>query len=107
MNCGAPPFLIALPGQGRYLLVEQFFFPQNVFFSLISFFFFLNNFIYLFSAVLGLDCCPGFSLVAENRGYSSCFVRPLSGFSCCGTQALGKRASVPVAHGLSSCSCGL
>ena len=84
--------------------MEEFFFFPNVFFSLISFFFF-NNFIYLFLAVLGLHCCPGFSLVAENRGYSlAALCGPLSGFSYCGTRALGKRASVPVVHRLSSCS---
>ena len=46
-------------------------------------------FIYLFLAVLGLRCG----------------VRPshCRGFSCCRAQALGMRASVVVAHGLSSC----
>ena len=32
--------------------------------------FFLNNFIYLSLAVLGLRCSVGFSLVAVIRGYS-------------------------------------
>ena len=41
----------------------------------------------------------GLSLVAASRGYSS----HCSGFSCCGAQALGTRASVVVARGLSSC----
>ena len=31
---------------------------------------FLNLFIYLFLAVLGLHCCADFSLVAVSRGYS-------------------------------------
>ena len=30
-------------------------------------FFFFNTFIYLFSAVLGLHCCTGFSLVVMHR----------------------------------------
>ena len=33
-------------------------------------FIYFNNFIYLFSAVLGLYCCAGFSLVVPSRGYS-------------------------------------
>ena len=31
---------------------------------------FLNSFIYLFMAVLGLHCCPGFSLVEASGGSS-------------------------------------
>ena len=46
-------------------------------------------FIYLFLAVLGL-CCGAWA--------SHC-----GGFSCCGARALGGRASVVVACGLSSC----
>ena len=52
---------------------------------LFSFFFFFNKFIYLFLAALGLRC---------GAGASHC-----SGFSCCGAQALGARASVVVARG--------
>ena len=62
-------------------------------------FFFLNNcfcfynlfylFIYLFLAALGL-CCGAW---APHCG----------GFSCCGAQALGARASVVAVRGLSSC----
>ena len=33
-------------------------------------FVFLNNYIYLFLAVLGLRCCGGFSLVAASASYS-------------------------------------
>ena len=57
----------------------------------VSFFVFLkiNLFIYLFLAVLGLCCCAW---------ASHCY-----GFSCCGVQALGVRASVAVACGISSC----
>ena len=47
----------------------------------------------------------GLSLVVVSRGYSSlrCAGFSLRGFSCCGAQALGTRASVVVACGLSSC----
>ena len=52
------------------------------------------------------------SLVAASGGYSSlqyaghCVVashQQCGGFSCCGARALGARASVVVAHRLSSC----
>ena len=48
-------------------------------------------------AVLGLHCCVGF--------FSSCskWASHCRGFSCCGEQALGPRASVVVAYRL-SCS---
>ena len=57
---------------------------------------FLKYFI-LFLAALGLHCCT--------QAFSSCGVRAshCSGFSCCGARALGARASVVVARGLSSC----
>ena len=47
----------------------------------------------------------GLSLVAARGGYFRCGVRAshCSGFSCCGAQALGARASVVVAHVLNSC----
>ena len=38
------------------------------------------------------------------RFFSSCGASHCGGFSCCGTQALGMRASLAVAHGLRSCS---
>ena len=59
--------------------------------------FFLIFKIYLFLSALGLHCCA--------RAFSSCGVRAshCGGFSCCGPQALGARASVVVALGLSSC----
>ena len=75
-----------------------------------SFFFFfliylLILFIYLFLAALGLRCCT--------RAFSSCSERGLlfiavhglltTVASRCRAQALGPRASVVVAHGLSSC----
>ena len=61
------------------------------------FFFFINLFIYLFLAALGLRCCAW--------AFYSCGVRAshCSGPSCCGARALGARASVVVACGLSSC----
>ena len=45
----------------------------------------------LFSAVPGLCCCAGFSLVSGSGGYSSCSVRVShgGGFSFCGAQTLG------------------
>ena len=64
-------------------------------------------FIYLFIlAVLGLRCCAqAFSSCGE-RGLLFIVVRGAyhcGGFSCCRAQALGTRASVAVARGLSSC----
>ena len=67
--------------------------------------FFFNKFIYLFLAVLGLHCCA--------RAFSSCGKRGLllvvaHGIlivvaSHRGARALGARASVVAARGLSSC----
>ena len=62
-----------------------------------SLIFFLK--VYLFLAVLGLRLCV-LSLVAVSGGYSA-WASHCSGFSC-GARALGARASVVVAHGLSS-----
>ena len=47
----------------------------------------------------------GLSLVAASGGYSSlqCAASHCGGFSRCGARALGMRASVFVARGLSSC----
>ena len=47
----------------------------------------------------------GLSLVAVSRATLPCSARAshCGGFSCCGAQALGTRASVVVARGLSSC----
>ena len=63
-------------------------------------------FIYLFLAALGLCCCTwAFSSCGE-RGLLFVAVRrlPFAVVSlCCGAQAPGVRASVVVAHGLSSC----
>ena len=48
-------------------------------------------------AALGLRCCAwAFSSCSERASHCG-------GFSCCGAWALGTRASVAVAHGLSSC----
>ena len=68
-------------------------------------FFFLNNFIYLFLAVLVLHCCAGFSLVAASgvsRGYSS--------LQCVGFSLLwlplrsNKRSGLLWCVGFSNCS---
>ena len=56
--------------------------------------------------MLGLCCCTqAFSSCGEGAAALCCGVRAshCSGFSCCGARALGVRASVVVAHGLSSC----
>ena len=68
-------------------------------------FFNLILFIFIFGCVGSLLLCTGFSLVAASRGYSSlqCVGFSLGGFSCCKARALGVRASVVVALGLSSC----
>ena len=65
--------------------------------GLFEFFFFL--------AVLGLRCCTqAFQLwQAEATLHCSVQASHCSGFSCCRAQALGARASVVVARGLSSC----
>ena len=68
--------------------------------------FFLNYFIYLFLAALGLHCRVWVFLQLRQAGttlhcgaqYSHC-----GGFSCCGAWAQGAWASEVVAHRLSSC----
>ena len=71
--------------------------------------FFKKKFIYLFIYLFiyfwlcwFFIAVRGLSLVAVSGGYSSlrCMGSHCSGFSCCGAQALGTRASVVVAHGL-------
>ena len=72
------------------------------------FFFFLTDlfiFIYLFLAALGLHCCAwAFSSCGERGPPPHCGARAphCGGFSCCGAQAPGARASVVVARGLQS-----
>ena len=70
--------------------------PCLVLFKFIYFYFWLC---WVFVAVCGL------SLVAASGGYSCCgaWASHCGSFSCCGAQALGARASVVVACGLSSC----
>ena len=60
-------------------------------------FFFFSSFFYLFMAALGLRCFAW--------AFSSCgaWASHCGGFSCCRAWALGARASVVVARGLSSC----
>ena len=68
--------------------------------------FLINLFIYLFLAALGLHCCAqAFSSCDEQGLLFRCGVQAshCGGLSCCGARALGVRASVVVAHGLSSC----
>ena len=70
-----------------------------------SFFFFFL--IILLLAVLGLRCCTGAFSSCSKRGLLFVVVRVLLiavASLCCGAQALGTRASVLVARGLSSCS---
>ena len=78
------------------------YFPMDCILSI-----FLNKFIYfknfwlrwVFAAVRRL------SLVAASGATLHCgeWASHCGGLSCCGAQALGARASVVVAHGLSSC----
>ena len=68
------------------------------------YFIFIFYFIY-FLVALGLHCCVwAFSSCGE-QGLLFLAVHGLIvvGFSCCGAQDLGVRASVVVVHGLSSC----
>ena len=85
-----------------YIYIYIFFF---IFFSIIGFF--KNKFIYLFiyCCVESLLLCTGL-LQLRRVGATLCRGARAShcgGFSCCRAQALGARASVVVAHGLSSC----
>ena len=75
-----------------------------------SFFIYINLFVYLL-AVLGLCCCvEAFSSCGEQGLLFHCGARAshCGGFSCCGARALGARASVVVARGLSCpMACGI
>ena len=76
---------------------------QNFFFN--KSFCFLNLFI-LFLAALGLHCCTWAFSSCGKRGLLFVVVHRLLivvASLCCGAWALGMRASVVVAHGLSSC----
>ena len=67
---------------------------------------FIYLFIYLFLALLGLRCCAwAFSSCCERGLLFVAVLRFLIAVAslCCGAQALGARASVVVARGLSSC----
>ena len=72
---------------------------------LATFFFKFIYFIYLFLAVLGLCCCVRASSSCRERGLLFFVVQAshCGGLSHCGAWAVGTRASVVVAHGLSSC----
>ena len=74
-------------------------YPNNPFcwtFRLLLFVYLLNNLLFLFLVALGLCCSRGLSLVAVTGGTLHCGARAsrCGGFSCCGAQALGTRASV-------------
>ena len=60
---------------------------------------------YLFLAALGLLLCVGFLQLRRAGATLPCgaWASHCSGFSRCGAQALGARASVVVTRGLSSC----
>ena len=74
-----------------------------------SSFFFFNNFIYLFLAVLGLCCYTQALSSCGEQGYSSYSAQAsrAGGFSRCGAQALGTRTLVVAALVLSSAAHGL
>ena len=81
---------------------------RNPLVRMMTFFFFLIYLLYLFFkflAVLGLRCCAQAFCSCDERGLLCCSERAshCGGFSCCGAPALGPRASVVVACGLSSC----
>ena len=67
----------------------------------------IQNF-FFFLAVLGLHCCTGFLQLWTVGATLRCGAQPshCGGFSCCGAWALGVRASVAAARGLSSCGTG-
>ena len=82
--------------------------PEASIYPWLPTFFFLTS---LLLAALGLPCCTwAFSGFTKRGLLSSCGAQAshCSGLPCCGAQALGVRASVAVAHGL-SCSlvCGI
>ena len=71
------------------------------FFNAKLFSFFINLFIYLFLAALGLRCCAWAFFSCGEQGLLCCGARAshCGGFSCCGARALGAQASVAVARG--------
>ena len=74
---------------------------QNLFFNCILFYVFWLCWVFI--------AAHGLPLVTASMGATlHCIARAshCDGFSCCGEQALGVRASVIVAHGLSSCGVG-
>ena len=74
---------------------------------IIIFSFFL--FIYLLLAALGLHCCTWAFFSCSEQGLFSSFGAQAfhcGGFSCCGAQALGTRASVVVGMCIPEPSCG-
>ena len=83
----------------RYMTCEHFL-------QFMSYLFFLNKFICLFLAALGLCCCAwAFSSCGEQGPLlvAVCGLLIAVACLCCRVRALGAWASVVVAHGLSSC----
>ena len=64
--------------------------------------FFLFNYLFIFGCIGSLLLRAGFSCGAR-ASHCGAQASHYGGFSCCGAQALGERASVVVACGLSSC----
>ena len=93
------PILAALFLLSKSIYLYINFLPILIFINLI--FYFFNKFIYFYFWLrwVFIAMCR-LSLVAASGGYSSLWC---AGFSCCRAWALGVRASVVVAHGLSSC----
>ena len=79
--------------------------PMESYVSEIPVIFFIYKVFKNFGCVGSLLLHVGFPLVAASGGYSSlrCAGFSCGVFSCCGARALGARASVVVARGLSSC----
>ena len=98
-NFASPKVFFEVRHDGKCVGKEQirhFTFVDSLCPLILFFLKFLLFFIY-FLAVLGLHCCTW--------AFSSCAVQAshCSGFSCCGSWALGTQASVVVALRLSSC----
>ena len=77
-------------------------FGVHLFIFIYLFLKFIYLFIYFWLRWVFVAAC-NLSLVAEATLRCSAQASHCGGFSCCGAQALGARASVFVAHGLRSC----
>ena len=75
----------------------------QIMFIYIYIYIYIYIFFFFFFGCIGSSLlCAGFSLVAASGATLRCgaWASHCGGFSCCGTRALGARASVVVAHGL-------